>query len=272
MPLSTAAKQFQSQLRQFVETNESFKIVYSTHSTPLTPSTSGLCILDSSFNPPHKGHLSLITKSLQHQKGPSESVSVLLLLSVKNADKLVPKPASFEKRLDMMCLLADYIEKTHKVPVSVGLTNHAKFMDKSQAIRGWASQFEAESCLHQLRFIFLIGFDTLIRIFDPKYYMPLSIADALADFMKFNEFFCLTRTDEKNDAIESQIRYVEIISSGSTDLPSEWARKIHLVSGEDEFLNISSSNIRRGSALKEQIWKGYVITTIAEYIERENIY
>lgn len=257
-------KKFQSQLHEFTETNSSFKVVYSTLSTHITPGTTRLCILDSSFNPPHKGHLSLITKSINHSKG--QTCSVLLLLSVQNADKLTPTPASFEDRLDMMCLLADYIQSNYKVAVSVALTNHAKFVDKSSVIQDWAKEIENK----ELKYLFLVGFDTLIRIFDPKYYKPFGIDETLTDFMQLNEFFCLTRTDEKNDDVDAQHQYVHDIASGETELPREWATKIHLVEGDDNYLHISSSTIRKQT--NEANWEAQVVPTIAEYIKHEELY
>lgn len=263
-------KRFQSELRQFIESKSSFNVVYSTQSSPISHQTSRLCILDSSFNPPHLGHLSLITKSIDYYHDSPRSTSILLLLSVKNADKLIPKPASFEDRLDMMCLLADHIQNSLNISVSVALTNHAKFVDKSNVVRDWVNEVIGE--ISKVRFSFLLGFDTLIRVFDPKYYKPFPISDALDGFMKLNDFFCLTRTDDINSNLEDQHRYLQDIAENKTDLPTEWARKIHLIEGEEKSLEISSSTIRKGAALHNEEWKYHVTSTVAAFIERENLY
>lgn len=267
MSSSTASKRFQSQLRQFIVTGSCFKVVYSTENIPVSHQTSTLCILDSSFNPPHRGHLSLITKAVESSKGP---VSLLLLLSVKNADKLIPEPASFEDRLDMMCLFADHIHSNLNIPVSVALTNHAKFADKSSVVTGWVNEVIGE--ISEIKFSFLLGFDTLIRVFDPKYYNPVPISEALADFMKLNEFFCLTRTDDKNNNMDAQHQYLQDVSEGRTELPAEWAGKIHLVEGDEKFLHVSSSSIRKNAALQTHNWQNDVTSTIGEFIKRENLY
>jgi len=47
-------------------------------------------------------------------------------------------------------------------PIEIGVIKHARFLDKSTALRS--------SYPHTEKMIFLTGFDTLKRLFDPKYY------------------------------------------------------------------------------------------------------
>ncbi|CAK7225846.1 hypothetical protein SCUCBS95973_006000 [Sporothrix curviconia] len=152
-----------------------------------------LVILDSSFNPPTLAHMRMATAALQFLRSnplPTyRSTRLLLLLSVNNADK-APKPAAFEERLALMLAMA---RDTHAVlassasegpdafdidiPIDIGLTSEPYFHSKSNAIA--ASPFYVRPDLSPSAVpgskitpdqLFLIGYDTLIRIFDPKYY------------------------------------------------------------------------------------------------------
>lgn len=132
-------------------------------SSPPSTRPKTLIILDSSFNPPTLAHLHMATSALRaHQ---ASSPRLLLLLSVQNADKPV-KPAGFAKRLAMMHVFAGDVQREvgGEVGVDIGLTSKPYFHDKSKAI--------AESGVYDggLEQVVLVGFDTLVRIFDPKYY------------------------------------------------------------------------------------------------------
>ena len=216
------------------------------------PSTSTLLVLDSSFNPPHWGHFTLIKKAsefyMEHEN--AKKLNVLLLLSVNNADKK-PKPATFDKRLDMMCIFADVIRARLKQisGVSVGVTTYGKFVDKDRVIR---SEFTDSSDV-----VYLVGFDTIVRIFDPKYYAPNSLSVALRDFMKYSQLFCLTRrdckaqqqnrsSDQASAESQGQLDYPRYISEGNYEptIPKEWGSKVKVLPNEDEYLSVSSSAIR----------------------------
>lgn len=98
-------------------------------------------ILDSSFNPPTKAHLRLIG-----DKG-------LLVFGTKNADKPSPPMESIMHRVEMMKLLP--------IQSSVAITSYATFSGKSRALH---------SLYPDLVQTWVLGYDTLVRVFDPKYY------------------------------------------------------------------------------------------------------
>lgn len=126
-----------------------------------------------------------------------DDIRLLLLLAVNNADK-APKPASFEHRLLMMRAFAKDIQQASmrrareqqeghdgeqqqdggELPVDIGLTTHPYFHDKS-AVIARAAEYEfvttttpssSPTPTTTTQHIFLAGYDTLIRIFNPKYY------------------------------------------------------------------------------------------------------
>jgi nicotinamide-nucleotide adenylyltransferase len=94
-------------------------------------STQSLTILDSSFNPPHNAHLEMLQNS-----------NPLLLFSIKNMDK--PTENTLD-RIEMIKLLG----------LPAAITDQGRFVDKVKL-------FDNPT--------FIMGYDTLVRFFDPKYY------------------------------------------------------------------------------------------------------
>ena len=154
------------------------------------PELASLMVMDSSFNPPTRAHMHLLTSSMQRfgcgaplpppaqpacracvtaaalpppppptPLSPVHRASkALLLLAKQNADKAVVG-ASLVQRLQMMELLAA-ADDTGRT--CCGLTGHALFVDKAAALQAL--------CAPGARVHMLVGFDTWIRITDPKYY------------------------------------------------------------------------------------------------------
>lgn len=120
-------------------------------------------MLDSSFNPPTKAHLAIAASSFPDSpslSGPGEYTSKLLLYTPKNADK-VPKDtdASPAQRVEMMLAQAGVLNASGDC-VAVGILPAANFVDKALILR---SHVDGE-------ITFLVGTDTLVRIFDERYY------------------------------------------------------------------------------------------------------
>jgi nicotinamide-nucleotide adenylyltransferase len=268
-------KALRAHLAPFLEKKANFSVVYYTHGATLASVTQRLCILDSSFNPPHWGHYSLIDRSLKYayhgKQLSSDSFGVLLMLSVNNCDKKVPQPAAFEYRLDMMCLLADHIKKELNVPVYVILTDQPIFADKSIQVQEWIKS--TVGVINDLRLTFLLGFDTLVRVFDNKYYKPVPTTVALKDFMEHNDLFALTRDGDKDYSVEEQLKYVDHIREGkNVECLSEWSEKIFVDQGNDDLLEVSSSQIRSEIASGDESWKKDTLEPIANYIDEHNPY
>ncbi|ORX63155.1 Nucleotidylyl transferase [Hesseltinella vesiculosa] len=124
-----------------------------------------LLVLDASFNPPTKAHYGLLLEAWR-QHGHNYDAG-LLLFSINNADKQL-NGASVSQRLCMMELLAnqwrlDQRQANHPTfPILVGLTTKARFIDKIEAIHQHAPWVRDMA--------FIVGMDTMTRLFDPKYY------------------------------------------------------------------------------------------------------
>lgn len=262
--------------------------------------------------------------SAGQRHGLTDDVRLLLLLAVNNADK-APKPATFEERLLMMGAFAGDIQRAFRtlgkqtaareegehakaqantqedeetLPVDIGLTTHPYFHDKSAAIAASpeydfaSTQTNSEGEPHTSQ-IFLAGYDTLIRIFTPKYYtspVPEAGVDppqpdktpmqmALDPFLARAQLRVTMRTDAEWGGREDQLGYVERIMHGN-ELEEvggrrEWARRVALVegmSGDTEGGAVSSTLARE--AVKSRDWgrlRELVPGGVASLIEKEAV-
>lgn len=234
---------FDQKLNDFLDSDLMFQIL---HQSAFEKGP--IYVLDSSFNPPHYGHLELI-------KSAPKNCHIILLLSVKNADKK-PAPAQFHQRLDMMYLFGEYLLKNWQYSICV--SKSPMFVEKSHQINSF---FDGEKT-------YVMGFDTLIRVLHPKYYLPQSIEIALGNFMVSNKFICLTREGE----IAQQAQYLTDLKAGNlSSLPSHWAESIELIINEDDSSIISSSDIRQKIINGESVEK-LTVKSIIDYIANNNIY
>ncbi|AEO71023.1 uncharacterized protein THITE_2122954 [Thermothielavioides terrestris NRRL 8126] len=256
---------------------------------PLPPRSRprSLIVLDSSFNPPTRAHLRMATSAihqLHRERGQaSDSLRMLLLLSVNNADKGA-KPASFDRRLAMMWAFAGDVQHAllgglesasgereeqgsfGGLSIDLGLAKAPYFHEKSAALAeaefykgtnegGGAGETEQ---------VFLVGFDTLIRIFNPKYYGPLDSAappasagpspmhKALDPFFRRAKLRVTMRTGDEWGDETAQRAYLENL--GKAEALSEvggskdWGRRIEMVEGRQVGADAISSTRARAAA------------------------
>ncbi|KAF8907274.1 hypothetical protein CPB84DRAFT_1843980 [Gymnopilus junonius] len=162
-----------------------------------------ISILDSSFNPPTLAHLALansprseglsISEEANHADPPFYDAK-LLLLSVKNVDKsLKPGDATYQQRLEMMSLLTLAIQPDvdatsssspisdifipERANVAIGITDEPTFVGKANTLidflktRLSSSNAPVQVSVPQdIELTFLVGMDTLERLFAPRYY------------------------------------------------------------------------------------------------------
>ncbi|OAA69813.1 cytidylyltransferase [Cordyceps fumosorosea ARSEF 2679] len=145
---------------------------------------SRLLVLDASFNPPTLAHAHMaklaVRDVLAEQRAALAGASaapvvrpqtrLVLLLAVANADKPAA-PAPLEHRLAMIYAFARRLQEElrgqgDEVPVDMALTSEPFFSGKADALRA-ASWYPGAELLPME---FIVGFDTLVRILDPKYY------------------------------------------------------------------------------------------------------
>ena len=246
-----SSRTYATHLQSFIQSNKDFQIL---NPTSRSSNNDTLYILDSSFNPPTKAHLGLALSSLT----PSVPSTVLLLLAIQNADKAA-KPATFDHRLEMMQLLAKRIERTSSSTTAlIALSKHPIFVNKAKEV---TLAFPSAK-----QFVWLVGYDTLIRILDKKYYSG-TVEESLRVFWEKNRLVCAIRGDE---IVERE--YVEKIRRGEIDgVPRMWAEYVKVIEpvGKEE----SSTRARAAAAVGRWEELGVVVPEeIAEYLKAEQLY
>lgn len=172
-------------VRQFLASSESILHV----SGRLCHGKGPMLVLDSSFNPPTLAHLSMVKAALGRFP---ESSQVLLLLGTTNSDKPSQSAENYAQRLIMMQLFAKVVDRLHKntdveqcsSSTVISLSKHSRFIDKVQDVQTLAPG---------KGIVFLVGYDTLKRIFDPKYYDEHEFGPAIDRLMKSAQFCCVAR-------------------------------------------------------------------------------
>ncbi|KAK3356766.1 hypothetical protein B0T25DRAFT_589260 [Lasiosphaeria hispida] len=278
---------------------------------PTTPHT--LVVLDSSFNPPTRAHLRMVRSGIhdlvQGKRQKLSALRVLLLLAVNNADK-APKPAVFEQRLAMMWAFAKDVQdevraqqpgqetsqeetasSDEDLSIDIGLSTLPYFAEKSAEIA--ASDFyksdggEGEGQMEQ---VILAGYDTLIRIFNPKYYGPPTsegevsstgqtpMQRALGPFFDRAKLCVTLRADDEWGGKEEQRAYLEDLlqADSLTRIGGDkaWADRIELTKGLKEGEKIVSSTYAREAAQKQD-WDRLdemVTPGVREWIEKQKLY
>ncbi|MFA0751003.1 MAG: hypothetical protein SLRJCFUN_001406 [Candidatus Fervidibacter sp.] len=142
-----------------------------------------LGVFSGSFNPPTIAHVRLCEHAQRHL-GLEE---VLLLLAVVNVDKPV-FGFSLTERLAMMTAVAQ-----ERPNWSVAACSHGRFFEKAQAV--------AEAYPTDTQIWFLVGYDTLVRIFEPRFYPDLPMAQALRDFFALARLAVMPRGDADETAV-----------------------------------------------------------------------
>lgn len=206
-------------------------------------STGGsLGILDASFNPMTLAHERMIEKA----KGLMDFDEVLLLLSSANVDKDV-FGADLGQRLAMLLSYAELADA-----LSVGGCSHARFVDKCEAL---APLYHPDT-----RLTFLIGSDTLVRLFDPKYYTDM---DLELDRLFAEARFVVAGRGEAGTADARSL----VDRRASRDQ----AQKIQLISLDPICAALSSTQVRdrrsRGQPISDLVPKA-----IEQGIESMNLY
>ena len=251
---------FRTALESFASSPSAFQVLRSIPSEASNRSLKTLYVLDSSFNPPTKAHLRIATSAVvKDRRAQSEPTRhLLLLLATQNADK-APKPASFEQRLVMMSIFAEDLIRSvreqenigesvfPKLVVDVGITKSPLYLDKASVI-DQSGRYGKDSAGPEQ--VHLTGFDSLIRLFDTKYY-PRHSLQSLESLFSKHRIRATRRTGDEWGGRDEQDAYMEALSNGDRDQDGankEWASKIDLVDGRSEGEEVISSTKVRDAA------------------------
>lgn len=271
-------------LRAFIASPSPFRVLTTVaSSTAFYAPVKTLYVLDSSFNPPTLAHLRIAVTALLHDKAANDSSTkrLLLLLATQNADK-APKPASFEQRLAMMTIFAQELVqrmKSHNgegsaVVIDVGVTKSPLYLEKAAVLDASGQYGDVDNGPEQVH---LTGFDSLIRLLDPKYYPPDHTLHPLQSLFSKHRIRVTRRTDDQWGGRKEQDTYIQALANGERKkegAKSEWSHKIELVDGRQEGEEIvSSTKVRDASENKDkEALKRLVPKEIVDFILEQQLY
>jgi nicotinamide-nucleotide adenylyltransferase len=217
-------------------------------------------------------------------------IRLLLLLATTNADK-APKPASFPDRLAMMTLFAEDILQTFSplpsspqstsstsptnppIAVDIGVTTEPYFIDKTRAIDSSSSAYSSHPAQTHLT-----GYDTLLRILDPKYYPAATGLSVLAPLFKSHTLEVTLRSGDSWGGRAQQVAFLEKLQNGGFDVPGwrpEWASRIRVVEGTNKDGREIVSSTRARKAAAERDWEALqslCSESVARYVRDMALY
>ena len=159
--------------------------------------------------------------------------------------------------------------------VDIGVTKFPYFHDKAQAIA--ASDDYAAPPAAPPQQVYLIGFDTLVRILNPRYYPPTLTLTPLAPFLDRHRLRVTYRTDDVWGSHHQQDQYLSDLVQGKRDPEGAargWAQHIELVQGRrDGEHPVSSTKVREAVANGVgDAWHALVPNAVLQCILRERLY
>ena len=187
-----------------------------------------LGIFSGSFNPLTLAH----TRMVEDTVAKYELDELLLLLAKANVDKAV-----FGLPLAARLLTVKKYAESRQA-FSVGVSSHGRYIDKVTALK---SIFPLETEFH-----FIVGYDTLVRIFDTKYYTDFH-AELQALFVSAR-FIVANRAEADIQTIASFMAQPEI---------RQYASYVSSIPLPDVYAYMSSTQVRellaRGEAIEHLV-------------------
>jgi nicotinate (nicotinamide) nucleotide adenylyltransferase len=238
-----------------------FKIVYSANQWPAEAETISkrnpltIAILDSSFNPPTLAHKELLLRTAAE----SPADAYLLLFSINNADKQLTG-ATAEQRVKMMKLMAETIYSQYPAcNVAVAVTEHARFFEKANEIHAW---YESHYPGKEAQLAFIMGYDTVIRLVNQKYY-DQPVEEALEPFFSKNKVICADRGGHSKEDVDNFWKNNKIVA--------QFQSSFERISLGDITANISSTKVRSQIHNNQDIRQS-VDDKIYQYVRKHQLY
>ena len=227
-----------SQLINQLDPNAPPQVVIGHRTTnPICESGKKLGIFSGSFNPLTVAHI----KMVEEARDRFQLDELLLLLAKANVDKDI-----FGWPLAGRILsLKRYAENQNDV--SIGISSHGRYIDKVTALK---AVYPVDTAFH-----FIVGYDTLVRIFDPKYYTD--IQTELQHLFSQCCFIVANRGDVDIETIKEFLAQPALQQYRSSVTP---------LSLSDFYAEVSSTEVRQRIAKGDTI-SHLVPPIIAEFFE-----
>lgn len=201
-----------------------------------------LGVFPSSFNPITKGHVAILQRAAEIKAFKE----ILLVLDTHAMDKEIVGATLVDRLLMVHGLFEDYPH------LSVGVSNRGLFVTKAELLKG---MYPSETDI-----TFIVGYDTMKRVFDPKYYEDRE--GALDQLFGSCTFMVANRENQGREALQ------QLIASGTN---WRFKDKVHFFEIPNHLASISSSHVRQ--RVKEgKSFARFVPTQIGECIKEVKLY
>ena len=205
------------------------------------PLSAELVVLPSAFNPPTLAHQHLLERAVQLR-----GAAPLALLTTRNVDKGL-YGATLPQRIEMLLAL-----RRGWPVLSVAASNQARIMDQGISL---ARSF-AEVSTASLTFV--VGFDTLERLFAPRYYQDMEAE--LGEFFERHRVVASNRADMDAGSVRAWL----------ADHAGRFRDRVDVMAIDDYPAQMSSTAARAALAVGEA--HEALPEAVREYIEEAGLY
>jgi nicotinamide-nucleotide adenylyltransferase len=199
-------------------------------------------IFPSSFNPITTGHMAILQEAVQIKAFQE----IMLVLDTQAMDKEIFGATLVDRLLMLQVLFEDHPR------VSLGVSNRGLFLAKAEVLK--------EMYPKGTSMTFIVGYDTLVRVFDPKYYEDRE--GALDRLFATCTFMVANRGDCGREAIQQLM-----VSRDNT----RFMGKVHFFEIPNHLAQISSNRVRQ-RVREGKSFVRLVPAGVREFIERVNLY
>lgn len=244
-----------------------------------------ISVLDSSFNPPTLAHKTLALSSYPGESQGDIYQAHLLLLSVRNADKILKQgDATFIQRVEMMVHLAEDVAQNlptqPPTTVAVAVIDEPSFVGKSTKLHAYLRPRLPDDV--QVKLTFVLGTDTITRFFAPRFYSSQEIMlQSIQHFFlqpsqggEGSEIVCARRASTLTPQEEQEFL--------QTDEVKQWvsAGAVKLIDIGEEEARMSSTSVREGirhslgcaDPNEPPSWDSTCSPRVAKYIKDQFLY
>jgi nicotinic acid mononucleotide adenylyltransferase len=186
-----------------------------------------IIVFPGSFNPPTKAHLALL-KQAQRFAREHEPMYLYAATSKHTVDKETVERPLLVDRIHLL----EVVLKRRLPHAGIMLFNRGLYVEEAEAIRNSFPKVK--------RILFLVGFDKIVQILDPRYYENRDAA--LTELFKLAELLVAPR----GDAGEHEL--AELLHQPQN---ARFAHYIHRLPFNGQYRYVSSTNIRQGTDLQD---------------------
>jgi len=197
---------------------------------PGSPQPRGtIIVFPGSFNPPTIAHLALLKQAREfalHQALPETNRSKTVLVYAAISRHIVDKEHVERPLMLDRIMLLQIILQRHLPGAGIMLFNRGLYVEQAEAVRTSFPEVE--------RLFFLIGFDKIVQILDPRYYDNRDAA--LNELFKLAELLVAPRGGADADDLTDLLRQAQ---------NQPFAQYIHALPFDPAYRDISSTRIRQ---------------------------